>query len=331
MNQQKYDIFISYRRKTGVDDARLLQQSLKARGYNVFFDYDSLRDGKFDERIYAAIEEAPIFILILSEGALDNCVYKDDWVRNEIEHALKHKRKIIPIASNTYHSPLSFFRRLLTIVKLMFGHDRKEIQYFPSNLPQTLSPITKEQVSELNKASLFDESVDKIIMNRFPLGLSNKKSNALSRNNPHMKKMSDAFEFGVFVAFYIVSLIRGSESGGIQNKLKEWDMSEASFETSTSNDVITTLNRFIIEFGEKWGEGYSDSFYLGCCWEFGTIHWIKSNGLGEWERKIIVQCVKLNIPDNVTEKISKISTEDELQIMRYKLVNALDLKEIRGD
>ena len=76
MNQQKYDIFISYRRKTGVDDARLLQQSLKARGYNVFFDYDSLRDGKFDERIYAAIEEAPIFILILSEGALDKIKIK---------------------------------------------------------------------------------------------------------------------------------------------------------------------------------------------------------------------------------------------------------------
>ena len=32
-----YDVFISYRRETGVDDARLLQQALKARGYEVFF------------------------------------------------------------------------------------------------------------------------------------------------------------------------------------------------------------------------------------------------------------------------------------------------------
>ena len=60
----KYDVFISYRRKTGADDARLLQQALRARGYEVFFDYESLRDGKFDERIFAAIDEAPVFILM---------------------------------------------------------------------------------------------------------------------------------------------------------------------------------------------------------------------------------------------------------------------------
>ena len=40
--KKQYDVFISYHRATGADDARLLQQALKARGYNVFFDYDSL-------------------------------------------------------------------------------------------------------------------------------------------------------------------------------------------------------------------------------------------------------------------------------------------------
>ena len=48
----QYDVFISYRRETGANDARLLQQALKARGYTVFFDYDSLRDGKFDKKIF---------------------------------------------------------------------------------------------------------------------------------------------------------------------------------------------------------------------------------------------------------------------------------------
>ena len=148
MKQQKYDIFISYRRKTGADDARLLQQSLKARGYKVFFDYDSLRDGKFDERIYAAIENAPIFILMLSEGSLDTCDKEDDWVRIEIEHALKNECKIIPVAVN----PSAWV--------------------FPKNLPERISSITKEQISELNKAALFDESISSIISNRFPSDLS---------------------------------------------------------------------------------------------------------------------------------------------------------------
>ena len=142
-NSHPYDIFISYRRKTGADDARLLQQALKARGFNVFFDYDSLRDGQFDKRIYAAIEEAPFFILMLSEGALDNCVNEDDWVRLEIEHALKHRRKIIPVAVN----PSAWT--------------------FPECLPaKIMEGIKNESISELNKASLFDASIDEIISQR---------------------------------------------------------------------------------------------------------------------------------------------------------------------
>ena len=149
MKQQKYDIFISYRRKTGADDARLLQQSLKARGYKVFFDYDSLRDGKFDERIYAAIEKAPIFILMLSEGSLDTCDKEDDWVRIEIEHAIKQKRKIIPVAVN----PSAWT--------------------FPESLPAAIMKgIKNEQISELNKEAFFEESIEKIINDR----LSYKKS-----------------------------------------------------------------------------------------------------------------------------------------------------------
>lgn len=94
----EYDVFISYRHKTGVDDARLLQQALKARGYEVFFDYDSLRVGKFNEKIFEAIDSAPVFILMLTQGALDGCANEGDWVRAEIEHALDNGRQIVPVA-----------------------------------------------------------------------------------------------------------------------------------------------------------------------------------------------------------------------------------------
>lgn len=165
MKQQKYDIFISYRRKTGADDARLLQQALKARGYNVFFDYDSLRDGKFNERIYAAIEEAPIFILMLSEGALDNCANEDDWVRIEIEYALMHKCKIVPISINpsSWIFPKSFF----------------EIK--------GVSNIANEQISELNKSTLFEESVDRIVIDRFPRELQKISKHGCADNGDKRK------------------------------------------------------------------------------------------------------------------------------------------------
>lgn len=151
---ENYDVFISYRRKTGVDDARLLQQALHSRGYKVFFDFDSLRDGKFDERILRAIDKAPVFILMLTENSLDKCVNEDDWVRIEIEHALGKGRKIIPIQPSD------------------------QAFEFPETLPDKVRAIVKEQISELNKAALFEESVDKIIHDRFPYELKNQQQQA---------------------------------------------------------------------------------------------------------------------------------------------------------
>ena len=56
-----YDIFISYRRTTGAQYARIIQLMLAQRGYKVFLDYDELKDGVFGKRIKAAINEAPVF------------------------------------------------------------------------------------------------------------------------------------------------------------------------------------------------------------------------------------------------------------------------------
>lgn len=93
----KYDIFISYRRDGGAQYARILQMMLQQRGYTVFLDYDELKDGVFSEKIEQAIAQAPIFIFIMSEGALNRCVNEGDWVRREIEMALKLKKHIIPV------------------------------------------------------------------------------------------------------------------------------------------------------------------------------------------------------------------------------------------
>ena len=144
---KKYDVFISYRRKTGANDARLLEQALKARMFKVFFDFNSIRDGRFDERIYAAIKEAPVFILIMSSGALDPCARQEDWVRIELEYALKLGKKIISVAPSDQEWS------------------------FPEKLPGSLAQLRLEQVSKINKEADFDDSIDKIIKYRFPANL----------------------------------------------------------------------------------------------------------------------------------------------------------------
>lgn len=139
----KYDIFISYRRGGGKDVARMLKESLTSKGYNVFLDFDELKDGYFDEKIMHAIDEAPVFILVLSKGSMDRCVEDEDWVRKEIEYALSKDRQIVPIDPD------------------------HEFDGFPEAMPVALrEEVGQHQFSVLDTGQLFNESLDKIDKNR---------------------------------------------------------------------------------------------------------------------------------------------------------------------
>ena len=90
-------VFISYRREGGDVTAKLICEALKNHGYTVFFDYDSISGGFFDERILESIETCNDFILVLPPHSLDRCTAEEDWVRKEIRYALELKKNIIPV------------------------------------------------------------------------------------------------------------------------------------------------------------------------------------------------------------------------------------------
>lgn len=98
----KFDIFISYRRVGGFDTAKHLYDLLVRDGYKVSFDIDTLRNGDFDIQLLTRIEQCKDFILIVDEHAFDKTLDpdidpKNDWVRCELAHALKHKKNIVPV------------------------------------------------------------------------------------------------------------------------------------------------------------------------------------------------------------------------------------------
>ena len=149
MNNKHYDVFLNYRRETGRDFARTVQQAFRARGLSVFFDYDSLRDGKFDETILTAIENSDVFVAVYSEGSLDRCRNEGDWVRIEIEHALQLNKKVVPVAPSELFAHLSF----------------------PEDLPRSLDVLRSLQTTEIHTGGYFDHSVDECIRARFPAGV----------------------------------------------------------------------------------------------------------------------------------------------------------------
>ena len=143
----KYDIFISYRHKGGVDKARILTQHFCAIGYKVFFDHEECSEvvGGFDTKILGAIEVAPIFLIVLTSGCFDECHDESNWVRREIEHAIKCNKPIIPI---------------------VIAEDLFEFDSLPDSTPETIMSLKNFQFShisfEVNFKSTITELVEKI-------------------------------------------------------------------------------------------------------------------------------------------------------------------------
>lgn len=92
-----YQIFISYRRAGGEYLAGRIADKLRNRGYTVFYDVESMRAGKFNNQIYAAIRSSADVLVILPEHGLDRCFDEGDWVRMEIEYAISLDKNIIPV------------------------------------------------------------------------------------------------------------------------------------------------------------------------------------------------------------------------------------------
>jgi TPR repeat protein len=103
--QDKYQIFISYRRLGGEDLARLLEYKLTDRGFKVFFDVEALRSGAFNTALFEKIAECTDVLVVLPPNGLDRCVNPGDWVRLEIARALKLKKNVIPIMMRNFSFP----------------------------------------------------------------------------------------------------------------------------------------------------------------------------------------------------------------------------------
>ena len=113
-----------------------LAHRLREKGITVFFDVETMRSGKFNEQLFNVIDDCNDFLLILTKYALDRCNSPSDWVRLEIEHALKMKKNLIPI----------------------FGRDFE----FPDILPESIDEIRYCNGIHAN-TEFFDAVIEKII------------------------------------------------------------------------------------------------------------------------------------------------------------------------
>lgn len=121
-----HDIFISYRRNGGEWTAHYLYEHLVRDGYDVTFDIDTLRSGRFDEALLTRIDECTDFIVVLSKGCFDRSIdpsfpAENDWLRRELARALEKGKNVIPIMLRDFVGFPANLPKDIADVKLMNG------------------------------------------------------------------------------------------------------------------------------------------------------------------------------------------------------------------
>lgn len=97
MTAGKDKVFISYRRSASRYFAYHIYNELTERGFDVFFDTQSINAGDFERIILSQIEARGHFIAVMAPGTMPRLENEGDWVRKEMEYALEKKRNIIPL------------------------------------------------------------------------------------------------------------------------------------------------------------------------------------------------------------------------------------------
>lgn len=152
----KYDIFVSYRRSS-FESAQMIATSLRAKGYKVFFDVESLRGGKFNEQLFSVISECRDFLVVLPEHALDRCSDPQDWVRLEVCHAMTCGKNIIPVMLSGFEwpDPMPFGMEELKMYQAVTAGSKEYYDLTIEKLCTYLKsvPATKKRLRKLLKIS----------------------------------------------------------------------------------------------------------------------------------------------------------------------------------
>ena len=151
----KPDVFISYRREGGIDFAGRLMDHLVAKGYSPFMDLESMHSGRFDTQIYQRIDECEHFILVLPQNALKRCRSAEDWVRKEVEFAIKRRKHIIPICLSGFVYP----KRMPASMEVL--RDIQSVTDSPGSFEKTVDRTVEYMMDNSWTPDEYDQSFEK--------------------------------------------------------------------------------------------------------------------------------------------------------------------------
>ena len=142
-------IFISYRRNTGIGIGQLLASSLRHEKYQVFFDIESMRNGKWQDQLWQNLHASEDYILIVADNKdieFDESNLDEDFYYQEIKRALDQQKNIIIVAPKG----IDFKRKLPKDIASIFDYEvvTYDPVFFESILHKICSFLKSDQPGE---------------------------------------------------------------------------------------------------------------------------------------------------------------------------------------
>jgi hypothetical protein len=229
---QKYDIFISYRRKGGVKDARLVDEKLRNSGYSVSFDIDTLGRGKFTDTLNSRLKGCKDFIVIFESSYYERFydedghiqpedVLEEDWCYLELKNALQFNKNIIPLIQKDF--------------------------VFPRNLPKAVKDI-----AEMNAIQLTEKEFKEIFEYKVKSYLVSKPKFTYR----HRKSIVTAISLAIFaIIAYLVNFGLESQHKATMEMAKaEQEAKRAVFVADSIRKAGEERSAFIADSIKKLGE-----------------------------------------------------------------------------
>lgn len=236
MQQQRKDIFISYRKDGSGDQfGNRLCQDLEELGYGVYFDSNESYTHSFPDHIRDAIAACKDFILIISAGCLGKLIRNEpiDWVREEILTARKYDKNIITILMDNVTLPEDVMvmpeslRFLLHIPAVKFPE-----KYVTSPLSILISKLNaKQDGMELYK-DVFNSNPDYSIRDDYAAILENARAG----------NVEAMYELGM-MGFYGATAPNGTQACWDYDQAAAWLKKVAESEHELSSHARSILAR----------------------------------------------------------------------------------------
>ena len=137
----KYDVFISYRQKSGIHQADALESKLKLKlnGCRVFLDRTGIKSGNWKKELDENIRESCNFVVIISKDCFPYTKKGKDYFLYEIDQALRLGKNVIPV----YYDGMSYDDIKEYLSGIEDFHNQQHIIFNNNNTDGSVDQIIK--------------------------------------------------------------------------------------------------------------------------------------------------------------------------------------------